>query len=166
MSESIQGIEAQASPQKHVLRVAVFDLSRRALVGPRLEGPSLFIDEQPMNPLGLPGMPDEKRAVTLGQRVQLGLATPNCELPAMNALGRLAGATASEHGFAVAVRQPINYDSPATAVRPYDIDELFSFIQSEVTSQDSTRIDPVDARLLMNGILRIRELRRHVSSLQ
>lgn len=149
MSEYMPSVETPIPQEFHELRVAVFDLSRRALAG-TIHVPGLLLDRQPLNANGMPGIPHEVRARTVGTRLNLGL-------PAMDTLGILSDHDSGTIGYAVASREPINFRH--FTVAPYDIDQLNEITIKEVESPGTTKVNNTDAKLLQWGFTHIAELR-------
>ena len=165
MFESSTGAEQTISRGPHELRVAVFDLSKRALVSPSYTQPALFQDFEPYNDNGLIGISHETRAVNLGSRLQNRNGLPIRLLPPMDALGSLTTETPlSLSGYAVTSRQPIDFRNFSAGFKYYDIEEVYKVTQKELEQPDSTSIDTIDAELLYSGFKHIRALGRLVNA--
>ncbi len=144
--------EHQSSIETHKLRVAVFDLSQRALAG-YFNEPSLIEDYQPLNENGLPGITHETRAINLGVR-------QNLALPPMKVLGRLKHPTMNLDAYAVAASQPIEFRK--FTLKRYDLDDVHEIVQETIAHLDRPRMDRINAHLLRSAFS-IPEVRRVLS---
>lgn len=161
-------VEQQATPNVHELRVAVFDLSKDSLVSPDPTKPALFRNYRPLRDDGTHGTPLEQRAVTIDHQVVAGNEVFSQKLlPRTKTLGRLASNLSEVSGYAVATSASVDFRNFSAFLWRFDIDDVHDYIESVLDGAPNTReMDMDDARLLMSGFSKIRELQRYVPHLQ
>lgn len=141
MFEGEKQIERTSPLKTHELRVAVFDLSQRALIG-YADGLSLIRDEQPLNEQGFPGIAAEKRATNIGTRQAL-------QLPPMRVLGRLSGAEKGIDAYAVSTYRKIELID--SSLEQYDIKTVRELVEDALENPENSPIDQSDARILASS---------------
>lgn len=151
MFRETEGISINGEPKIHELRVAVFSLSQRALIG-SFSSPSLFVDVHPINN-GLIGISHEDRARTYFNRQPEVVA-----MPALKMLGRLGTVLLTEEdgqshevsGVAVATEK--NYNFRLFRLKRYDIDAVTAEAERELCQPGSTTLDTIDAHFLTEAL--------------
>lgn len=149
MFEKAPTAAEQAAPKTHELRVAVFDLSQKALASANFAAPSLISDFQTLNDNGLPGISSEARAIRIGARNHLGL-------PPVDVIGRIHPGDTDVTAYAVATRAPINFRH--FTVRRFELQEAIELAHEEVNLGRETSMDHIDAKLLLAAVS-MREIR-------
>lgn len=160
MYETLQREEADVKPKIHELRVAVFSLSQRALIG-SFSSPELFKNIHQVSPNGLIGVTHEQRATTLFNN-----EFRKFEVPTLKMLGRLGTMLVTEEdgtshevgGVAVATSAP--YDFRRFHFRRYDLEDIEEKAIQEVDTPGSTIIDTIDAQFLTEALPLTRPRRR------
>lgn len=139
MSERQKQEESLITGETHELRVAIFDLSSKALAG--YDGQiSLVQDMQPLNEDGLPGISHEARALRIGLR-------KNLVLPPLKVLGRLTARDQHPDAYAVSTTGPIDYDRVAK-LQSFNLTHVEALVQETIKNPENPQMDPITAYLL------------------
>lgn len=140
MPEQILTAHTPLRTSSNEVYVAVFDFNSKEFISKPVEYPALFLDQQPLNERGLPGITCEEQAVHVGSRNDINL-------PPLSVAGNTFLSDQDARIYAVFARGPVQDDPSLTR---YSIDEAFTTAEAIEKNTDSEPEARLNARLLLS----------------
>ena len=140
MSEQLLTAQTPLRTSSNEVYVAVFDFNSKEFISKPVEYPALFLDQQPLNERGLPGVTCEDQAVHVGSRNDINL-------PPLSVVGNTFLSDQDARIYAVFARGRVEDDPSLTR---YSLDEAFTTAKTIEKEADPESDEHLNARLLLS----------------